>query len=475
MHTNDGYALLIGVDDYSAFDASRGLEIGTHDLPGSRNDARAFWRTCRQLGMRPENIRVLASPPVDHRELDGAGPENVAPATEAEILAKLAWLAESMSRGARPMGLFTYSGHGDVTGKQGLVLCPSDATLASDGTIAHAIPFAKINAVIAEHNVGDNLTMVIDACHAGASQVKRGARSDGRQLSLVGRRAADVADELTALRAPKERDRIGARVLAAARRDQVAYQATLDGRPRGVFSWAITCAMEQWKVASDGSGARLEVSYGKLIETAGRLMSALWFDQTPELRGPEGIADLAVFRAGLVVRPGETSDLPNAALKTAQLDPGMKDYLIYNVTQGLTQRGKVLVTRNAGGGYDANREYWYLTSNIATGSSLTLTAGSSEFWSNPPTGLGTLSFKTERRPTWTAGTPSGTMLCETIPGTSQRYAINWNMSLSHGVWSGTTTWWNSTQTDWFGENQANTLSPATPAAGTWYSFVTSPI
>ena len=474
MHSNDACALLIGIDDYSAFDTSCGREIGTHDLPGSRNDARAFWRVCLRLGMKPENIRVLASPPIAHTELEGAGPENVAPATEVEILAKLGWLVDKLDQPSRPSGLFTYSGHGDVTTQQGLVLCPSDIVHESERSIGHAISYAKINAMISERGVGDNLTMVLDTCHAGAPTESATPQRAARELSLLGRRASDIADELTGAGAPPQRDAIGARVLAASRRDRVAYQAMLDGRYRGVFSWALTCAMEQWQVTEEGSHARLDVSYGRLVETAQRLVSALWFDQEPELRGPVGIADVAVLKHGLVCRPGDTTERPNAVFKTAQLDPGFKDYLIYDILQGLVNRGKVLVTRTAGGGFAADREYWYLTSNISMGSSLTLISGADEYWSTPPS-VGTLSFKTQRRAVWTSATPSGTLLLETVAGTSQKYGINWQMALSHGSWSGSITWWNSATTDMFGPSQTNTLSPGSPSAGTWYSFVTSPI
>lgn len=476
MVTNDGYALLIGVDDYSAFDTSRGQEIGTHDLPGSRNDARAFWQTCRRLGMKPENIRVLTSPAIDPSELEGAGPENVALATSSEILAKMGWLLEKMAAPSRPAGLVTYSGHGDVTAADGLVLCPSDVALKGENELANAIPFSKINAMIAARDVGDDLTIVLDTCHAGSSHGKKGTGASALPLSLLGRRASDIADELTIAGAPPERDRIGARVLAAARRGEVAYQSTFEGRWRGVFSWALSCAMEQWKVTEDERGTRLDVSYGKLLETARRLVSALWFDQEPELRGgPAGLADLAVLQRGVVVRPGTTADLPNGRFKTAQLDPGYKDWIVYTVTQGLTQRGKVLVTRTAGGGYDADREYWFLTSNISMGSAVTFTSGADEYWSNPPSGLGTLSFKTERRPTWTSGTPSGTLLCQTVSGTAQKYAINWQMTVNHGSWSGSTTWWSTSTGNMWGEGQTNVLNPSSPPAGSWNYFVTSPI
>src|ERR1700722_14337902 len=59
MFTNDGYALLIGVDDYGTFDDARRKAPGTSDLGGSRNDVRAFWGLCRPLGVKPVNNRAL--------------------------------------------------------------------------------------------------------------------------------------------------------------------------------------------------------------------------------------------------------------------------------------------------------------------------------------------------------------------------------------------------------------------------------
>ena len=51
MSQNEAYALLIGVDDYSTYDASTGHAKGTSDLLGSRNDVLAFFRACRERGM----------------------------------------------------------------------------------------------------------------------------------------------------------------------------------------------------------------------------------------------------------------------------------------------------------------------------------------------------------------------------------------------------------------------------------------
>jgi hypothetical protein len=188
-----------------------------------------------------------------------------------------------------------------------------------------------------------------------------------------------------------------------------------------------------------------------------------------------GLADLAVFHPGLVGHAGETVDLPDGGFLTEQIDPGLRDYVLYSISQNGSQIGQVLVTNTTGGGYDGQTEYWYLVTNVSMGSSLTFTSGASEYWSTPPSGLGTLSFKTQRRPTWTSGTPSGTLLLETNPITGERVGINWGMSYTRSGWTGSITWWHSTTGNVFGPSQTNTLSPGSPASGTWYYFTTAPL
>jgi hypothetical protein len=172
----------------------------------------------------------------------------------------------------------------------------------------------------------------------------------------------------------------------------------------------------------------------------------------------------------------QASDEELGAAQEAQIDPGVRNYVLYGLLQGGVQIGKVLVTGSvAGAGFDANREYWYLATNVNTGSPLTFSGGTSQDWSNPPSGLGTLSFVTQRTPTWTSGTPRGTMLLESNALTGERVGINWGMSVSGGVWSGSITWWHSNTNNIFGPSTTNTLSPGTPSSGTWYYYVTSPL
>ena len=68
------------------------------------------------------------------------------------------------------------------------------------------------------------------------------------------------------------------------------------------------------------------------------------------------------------------------------------------------------MTATAGGGYDADREYWYMNTNLSNNAAVTITGGDSQYWSNPPSGLGTLSFVMVRTPTWVHGYPSGSFL-----------------------------------------------------------------
>lgn len=137
--------------------------------------------------------------------------------------------------------------------------------------------------------------------------------------------------------------------------------------------------------------------------------------------------------------------------------------------------GTVLVTATAGGGYTANREYWYLTSNLSNSASYTFSGGTSEYWSSPPSGLGTLSFVTQRTPTWTSGTPSGTFPLHSNALTGERVGMNWQMTFSRGSWTGSITWWHSSTGNVFGPGTSTTLSPGTPPSGTWYSYTTSPL
>src|SRR4051812_41730390 len=98
------YAVLIGVDDYSAYDPTN-----THNLLGSVNDVRAFWDVCVASGFAPENIHVLTTPALDPAEVGGL-PQNFHAATRSEILAQRDALLARLRFDARAVGLLVFSG-----------------------------------------------------------------------------------------------------------------------------------------------------------------------------------------------------------------------------------------------------------------------------------------------------------------------------------------------------------------------------
>jgi Caspase domain len=476
MFTNNGYALLIGVDDYAAFDASSARPAGTSNLPGSRNDVKLWWQLCRQIGMKPEHIHVLASPPIPASELEGAIPSHLGSATAAEILEKAAWLGRMMAGGSQPTGLLTYSGHGDWVPGKGLALCPTDAALGANEQLVHTVSFKELNDRLAAQ--ADNLTVVLDTCHSGPDPRAPAVNGTGtgRALTLTGRPLANLSGVRQQGTAP-ELVELAGRVLAAARRDQVAYQVRVDGEYHGVFSWALANAIAQWHPVQQGENVRFDVSYGTAVETAARLISALYFDQMPEVHGVAGLASLALLRQGLDGQPGETVAVPDRTVVPAQIDPGVDDYVIYTITNvDGTQLGQLLVTAtaNADLGFQANTEYWYITTNWNNSTTVTFTGGPSMSWSSPPSGLGLLSFATLRSTTWSYGYMAGTLPLNYNATSGTVVGLRWNMGWNGSVWAGTVTWFHNTASNVLGPGTVWELPPTAHNSYQYY-ITNSPI
>ena len=168
---------------------------------------------------------------------------------------------------------------------------------------------------------------------------------------------------------------------------------------------------------------------------------------------------------------------PTAEAAQSELDPGTKNWLTYSIQQNGAQVAQVLVTGSiAGAGYDADREYWYMTGNVSNKYPLTLIGGDSYTWATTPPALGALSFTMARRPVWTPGTPAGRMLVSTpLVGTPEKVAIQWSMYQVGGAWTGSISWWHTTTGNVFGPNQTFTASPQLVPAGTWYSYYSAPL
>jgi hypothetical protein len=372
MLINDGYAVLIGVDDYSAYDASRKLPKGTTSLSGSLNDVKVWWKQCRLLGLTPAQIRVLTSPQIDYKELAGATSENVGTATEAEIRATVNWLGKKLGQASQPTGLLTYSGHGDWLADKGPVVCPSDVTFVEGAggaiDLAHALSYDDLNALVGRR-AADNLTIVLDCCHSGSSGAGEStlavvSTSRGKPLTLTSRAAPAGSGPQTYA------TQLVGRSLRAAGMAQLAYQSMFDGVPRGAFSWSLTSAMEQWREVQAGQAVRLDVSYGKLLETSRRLLGALWFPQTPALHGPHGLAGLAVFQQGLTATPGQTAPRPDGARRPLEVDSGLDVWRQYTLTfndSNSTVFGTIIIVNSdIFTGFTIGTEYWYLNKGSFT-------------------------------------------------------------------------------------------------------------
>ncbi len=306
---NHNYALIIGVHDYRVYDPT-----GAANVPGARQDARTWVHACLAMGFSPQNIRVLASPPLHASDL---GPEAAAvtfgEANRAGIVEGLQWLSEKIGGPTPASGLVTFSGHGDE-GENGFpLLCPSDTSASLDEVIDVGALREKASAIMK-----DNLTMMLDCCHAQAGV-------DVAQSILMRLRAKKAGAGLP--------QRARARVVAACARDQQSVSARFLGEEMGAFTWAVTSALGQWKTVVHDGVAEVDVSYGNLVERTRALLSVLSFEQIPTLSGPAGLAQWAFLHPGTLPTSDETNRAPTADRPGHQLDGGenIGKYRIYRL------------------------------------------------------------------------------------------------------------------------------------------------
>ncbi len=426
LHQDRGsYALLIGVGDYRAFDAT-----GAHDLAAAPHDLRSMVELSRALGIAPENVHVLLSPREGDASgsslparLEGLTPGYIGPATADEVRAQVRWLAAKLGAGANSShpaaGLFTYSGHGAVADGD-LALCPSDVRKTDGACPDGVIGFQWLREQFAIAG-GDaaELTVVLDCCHAGGLD---GAQPGHAPTTLGGQALPDGMPL-----AP-----FAGRTLCACKAGELSYQSTFDGVPHGALTWALKVAVDQWRARRDGDAddVALTVSYGRLKDAAQGLLDTLGFDQRIQLLGPTGVDGLAFFQRGSAARP--VSHAPDGPRPSAQVDEGISlDFTIYVLTvmfsDGSSYTASVVatVTAKAGWGYAAGKEY---IGNFSGTWPPTPPAGKSVSWikfvpttgqawgaSNPLTGqklLGTTSF------TWGPVGGSGTNPLASLGGSS---------------------------------------------------------
>ncbi len=336
------FALLIGIDDYSVHDASAGNPAGTSDLPASKNDVGSCYRICRAPGIPPENIHVLTTPGLTPDDFGEPGkamkPGYAGLATRAEIEAQVAWLAGVLEHAPgdtdAPVGLLTYSGHGDFVDGF-LALCPSDVRKGGDaatGDLEGALGFPRLQAIVAgKRGAAESLTVVIDCCHAAAAAaVVPGKPARLRARSSLTGRARTAAGPITAF---------GDRMIMAAEPGQTADQSTFDGRPHGALTWALSVVTDQWTVLAEGDVDRFTITHGELRDRAQRLFGALDFSQQIALFPPM-IAPIPFFHRGAADGPDVVASAPDRARHGIQLDPNQHDgFSVYALTISYTGDG----------------------------------------------------------------------------------------------------------------------------------------
>jgi Caspase domain len=367
--TKSAFALLIGIQDYRAYDPS-----GKSDLLAGAPDAGAFYRACRRLGIPGENIHILTSPRTTIDKFAAAdgnvfihvgGVGHFGEADNAGIRSELEWLARKLAHAqgdaGAPIGLLSYSGHGALANGE-LAICPSDVR-DQGGVLEGAITFEDVESILGD--AAQNLTIVLDCCHAGAA-VTAGDPSKQRAANAPLTTTPPPADLKPAIG--------GARLLMAATGTQTAYQSMFDGRHHGALTWATTVVLEQWTMMRQGDVDYETITYENLRDRAQKLLNALSFGQTVML-APESAASVPFFHRGKRNAGDVVSGDPDRERHPIQLDPNEAngDYTLYTLVvtyldghgNSQSQSSQALsVGSSSSLGYTKGTEYWNLTTDF---------------------------------------------------------------------------------------------------------------
>jgi hypothetical protein len=344
---NDGYALLIGVNDYRTYDPT-----GAVDLPGSLNDVRTWWNLCRDLGFPSQNIRVLTSPALTSIDLQGA---YTGPATQAEILRGVAWLAQQLGVDPNAVGVLTFSGHGDQIGAD-LVICPADIT-PSGANLTNAVRLADLQTIVNEYNAAPNLTVSLDCCH---SRIEDASGRPPLALRGHGARASSSASVPS----------ISDRMFFAAQVGQPAYQGEFIDGWHGAFTWAFMTTSDQWTIAPEAGHDVVTISYAQMQSRTQALLNALSFGQTPMLSCPPAKQGFPLFGAA----PGFTSVNPDGPRIQTQVDPSefvltlnwrQNGVIVSGNLAQLVAVGNNIVMLPDGTQLSQDSEYWWVNESVA--------------------------------------------------------------------------------------------------------------
>lgn len=269
----NNYALIIGIEDYGAYDYDAGNPEGTSDLCWAVNDAVAYVHQCLALGMLPERICVLTSPTLGSTAL---GPNTDAvcrgPANRAGMLDGLAWLSDALSDEEPASGLLIFSGHGEWV--HGVELCPSDTM----GGLDEVICLEHVRRELDSRSL-DDLHVLFDAYHVHIGCTRAQCLRDRLAQHASACDGVSMADSHE-------------HILASCQREQSAVAAQRDGKVMSAFTWAMTSVLSTCHVVEEGGVLRLDESYAELARRASSLLNASSFQQIPVLAGSAETATL---------------------------------------------------------------------------------------------------------------------------------------------------------------------------------------
>jgi hypothetical protein len=277
----DIHALVAGVSHYLP---GRASDETYPPLAGCAADARevALYLT-GELGVPAGNVCLLTS-----SAAGGSGP--IEPPEQRPGYAQLTAALASLGRSARPgdQVLVYFAGHGgrmptlvpEVKGEGGLDECLVPFDAGEGGRLLRDIEIAAAVASLASG--GRAVTLALDCCHAGGA-LRAPGRAAVRGVSFVDTapRPAEstVASQevlAAAWRAAGGFTPAGAVLLAACRPGELALEVLLDGRQRGIFTWALLEALRRL-----GTG----VAYRRLHERVMARVRVMFEIQTPFLEG----------------------------------------------------------------------------------------------------------------------------------------------------------------------------------------------
>lgn len=425
-------ALLVGVDDYTAYDTSIGNAPGASDLRGALADVQSWYVIARRLGIPADQIEVRTSPVLSAADMpiDATG-TSFGPATREAILDGVRALGARLGSGGLAQGLLTWSGHG-AANDNGALLCPSDVT---GPALAEAISYPALaealDAVVPEHS----LTIVLDTCHAAPS------RFGGRLLPRATRYLGGPGTSATPV--VRNRDR----VLAATGAQGTSEEYHFQGVWHGAFTWAATTVLERWPDQEKEGASYIGIDYAELLARSAALLQGASFTQAPQWRGPAGDGTVPFgFPTSAAGAPAESGPT-TGPLKELDPSDSLGIYVIQNLG-GTAVLGYVVAAAVTTNGWKAGNEYW--------------------IWQNAQA-----KFPTSG---WTLATFTGTLPGWAIPANAITF-VNTSFSGTPGTvtppqggpWFALNVPPNATTTGWFNPNPNN----GSPTSTTWYEVVTS--